>query len=235
MVANSSPSQDTASPKAQDATGDYTLFEEILHSVSHGIGAVLSVAGMTALIVAASLAHDVDAWKLVAFSLYGITLIGLYTTSTLYHGSRHPRLKRALQIADHCAIYALIAGTYTPFMLVNLRDGPGWLLLAVVWTLALCGIALKVLWPRRFTPLRLILYLAMGWLAALAAGDLIATLTPASLALLISGGVIYTLGVIVFVLETLPYNHAIWHAFVLAGSGCHYAAVYIGVLPFTTL
>jgi|TARA_B100000700_G_scaffold67816_1_gene75024 hemolysin III len=233
MVAKSPHSQDTAS--RADASDGYTLLEEVLHSVSHGIGAVLSVVGMTALIVAASLAHDVDPWKLVGVSLYGITLVGLYTASTLYHGSRHPRLKQALQIADHCAIYALIAGTYTPFMLVNLRDGPGWPLLAVVWTLALGGIALKVLWPRRFTALRLILYLAMGWLAALAAGDLVATLTPTSLALLISGGVIYTLGVIVFMLEPLPYNHAIWHGFVLAGSGCHYAAVYTGVLPFAAL
>ncbi|MGB8711535.1 MAG: hemolysin III family protein [Onishia taeanensis] len=231
MDANTSPSTEQTSPAG--AIEGYTLLEELLHSVSHGIGAVLSVAGMTALIVAASLAHDVDPWKLVGVSLYGITLVGLYTASTLYHGSRHPRLKQALQIADHCAIYALIAGTYTPFMLVNLRDGPGWPLLAVVWTLALGGIALKILWPHRFTALRLIMYLAMGWLAALAAGDLVATLTPTSLALLISGGVIYTLGVIVFVLETIPYNHAIWHGFVLAGSGCHYAAIYTGVLPFT--
>lgn len=221
-------------PEARPGDG-YTLLEELVHSVSHGIGAVLSVAGMTVLIVAASLAHHVDPWKLVGVSLYGITLVTLYTASALYHGSRHPRLKRALQIADHCAIYTLIAGTYTPFLLVNLRDGPGWPMLAVVWTLALGGIALKITWPRRFSTLRLILYLAMGWLAMLAVGDLMAALSPTSLALLIGGGAIYSLGVIVFVLETLPYNHAIWHGFVLAGSGCHYAAIYTGVLPFAAL
>ncbi|WP_136254795.1 PAQR family membrane homeostasis protein TrhA [Onishia niordana] len=219
----------------RECTQGYTLLEEILHSVSHGIGAVLSVAGMTALIVAASIAQDVDPWKLVGVSLYGITLVGLYTASTLYHGSRHPRLKQALQIADHCAIYALIAGTYTPFLLVNLRDGPGWPMLAAVWTLALSGIALKILWPQRFSALRVIMYLAMGWLAALAAGEFVATLSPTSLVLLISGGVIYSLGVIVFVIEAIPYNHAIWHGFVLAGSGCHYAAVYTGVLPFAAV
>ncbi|WP_192035795.1 hemolysin III family protein [Halomonas sp. YLGW01] len=233
MVAISPPPTDEPSPS--DAADGYTLLEELLHSVSHGIGAVLSVAGMTVLIVAASLGRDVDPWKLVGVSLYGITLITLYSASAFYHGSRHPRLKRALQIADHCAIYALIAGTYTPFLLVNLRDGPGWCLLALVWTLALGGIALKIGWPHRFATLRLILYLAMGWLALMAVDDLVTALSPTSLALLLGGGVIYTLGVIVFVIEAIPYNHAIWHGFVLAGSGCHYAAVYTGVLPFVAL
>ncbi|WP_458525218.1 PAQR family membrane homeostasis protein TrhA [Onishia taeanensis] len=233
MDAKTPPLPDQAATTG--AAASYTLLEERLHSMSHGVGAVLSVAGMTALIVAASLAQEVDPWKLVGVSLYGLSLIALYTASTLYHGSRHPRLKRALQIADHCAIYMLIAGTYTPFLLVNLRDGPGWPMLALVWTLALGGIALKVAWPRRFTTLRLLMYLIMGWLALLAVGDLVATLSPTSLLLLIGGGVIYTLGVIVFVLETLPFNHAIWHGFVLAGSGCHYAAIYTGVVPFAAL
>lgn len=213
----------------------YSFREELLHSISHGVGAALSLAGMATLIVLASVAAHVDPWKIVGVSLYGITLLLLYTASTLYHGVRHPKLKRAFQMLDHCAIYALIAGTYTPFLLVNLRGSLGWTLFAVVWGLALGGIVLKLIWPHRFGVLRISVYLVMGWLVVLAFGELSAALTPTSLALLIAGGVTYSLGVIVFVFRTIPYNHAIWHGFVLGGSGFHYAAIYTGVLPATVM
>ncbi|SDL89267.1 hemolysin III [Modicisalibacter muralis] len=211
---------------------DYTLLEEWLHSISHGIGAAFSLAGMTVLIVLASLAADVDPWKIVGVSLYGTSLVLLYTASTLYHGARHPRLKRALKVLDHCAIYGLIAGTYTPFLLVNLRGPLGWTLFAVIWGLALGGIALKLIWPRRFGVLRVAVYLTMGWLIVFAAGEMGAHLSDTSIVLLVAGGITYTVGVVFYAIRAIPFHHAIWHLFVLGGSVCHYFAVYTAVLPF---
>ncbi|MBZ9558436.1 MULTISPECIES: hemolysin III family protein [unclassified Modicisalibacter] len=208
----------------------YSLLEESLHSISHGIGAALSLAGMVVLIVLASLAAHVDPWKIVGVSLYGATLVLLYTASTLYHGFRHPRLKRAFKILDHCAIYALIAGTYTPFLLVNLRGPLGWTLLAVIWTLALGGIALKLIWPQRFGVLRVAVYLLMGWLIVVASGEMGRSLSATSLDLLIAGGITYTVGVLFYAIRAIPFHHVIWHLFVLGGSVCHYLAVYNAVL-----
>jgi hemolysin III len=210
----------------------HSAIEEWLNSISHGIGAVLSVVGVLVLIVLASLAAHVDPWKIVGISLYGVTLVLLYTASTLYHGVRHPRLKRVFQHLDHCAIYLLIAGTYTPFLLVNMRGTTGWTLFAIVWGLALAGIACKLAWPHRFTVLRVTIYLVMGWLIVFASGEMSASLPTAGIALLAAGGITYTLGVIFFAISAIPFNHAIWHLFVLGGSTCHYFAVYAAVLPF---
>lgn len=210
----------------------FSLFEELLHSVSHGIGAVLSLAGMTVLVILASVAAHVDPWKIVGVSLYGVTLVLLYTASTLYHGTRHPRFKRAFQLLDHCAIYALIAGTYTPFLLVNMRGPLGWTLLAVIWSLALGGIALKLVRPHRFGALRVAVYLIMGWLIVVASGEMGESLSTTSISLLVAGGVTYTLGVIFYAIRAIPYHHVIWHLFVLGGSIFHYFAVYTAVLPF---
>lgn len=211
---------------------EYSLFEELLHSVSHGIGVALSLAGMTVLVMLASLATHVDPWKLVGVSLYGATLVLLYTASTLYHSVRHPRLKYVFQLCDHCAIYVLIAGTYTPFLLVNLRGTLGWSLLVIVWSLALGGIALKLIWPQRFNALRVAAYLVMGWLIVVAAGEMGHHLSNTSIVLLVAGGITYSVGVIFFAIRAIPFNHAIWHLFVLGGSICHYFAVYTAVLPF---
>lgn len=210
----------------------HSAIEEWLNSISHGIGAVLSLVGVVVLIVLASLAAHVDPWKLVGISLYGASLVLLYTASTLYHGVRHPRLKRLFQHLDHCAIYLLIAGTYTPFLLVNMRGPTGWTLFAIVWGLALAGIACKLAWPHRFTVLRVTIYLIMGWLIVFASGEMSASLPTAGIALLAAGGITYTLGVIFFAISAIPFNHAIWHLFVLGGSTCHYFAVYAAVLPF---
>lgn len=209
----------------------YSVLEERLHSISHGIGAVLSLAGLVILLVLASLGARVDPWKVVGISLYGASLVLLYTASTLYHGLRHPRLKRLFQHLDHCAIYLLIAGTYTPFLLVNLRGPTGWTLLATVWSLALAGIACKLAWPHRFEALRVAIYLLMGWLIVLAGDALSASLSATGLALLIAGGLTYTLGVIFYAVRAIPFNHAIWHLFVMGGSICHYFAVLTAVLP----
>ncbi|WP_163557812.1 hemolysin III family protein [Halomonas sp. NO4] len=219
--------------KCDSAAGhDFSRAEELLHSVSHGIGAGLSLAGMVVLLVLASLAAQVDPWKLVGISLYGTTLVLLYTASTLYHSFRRPDLRRLFQLFDHCAIYLLIAGTYTPFLLVNLRGPVGWSLLAAVWGLALCGIACKLAWPQRFGALRVGIYLVMGWLVVVAGDELAARLSPVGIALLVAGGITYTLGVLFYAVRAIPFNHAIWHLFVLGGSTCHYFAIYTAVLPY---
>lgn len=214
-----------------DPLGEFSVFEEWLHSITHGIGAALSLVGMIVLLVAASLAVHVDPWKIVSLSLYGTTLVLLYTASTLYHGIPHRQWKQRFQLLDHCAIYLLIAGTYTPFLLVNMRGPTGWTLFAAVWTLALVGIAFKLRWPHRFSVLRVAIYLLMGWMIVLAAGEMAASLSTNGIALLATGGVVYTLGVIFYAVRAIPYNHAIWHLFVIAGSVCHYFAVYSTVLP----
>ncbi|AIA74270.1 hemolysin III [Halomonas campaniensis] len=211
--------------------GEFSIVEEWLHSVTHGVGAVLSLVGMVVLLVVASLAAHVDPWKIVSLSLYDTTLVLLYTASTFYHGISHRRWKQRFQLLDHCAIYLLIAGTYTPFLLVNMRGTTGWVLFTAVWSLALVGIGCKLLWPQRFAVLRVAIYLLMGWMIVLASREMAASLSMTGIALLAAGGIIYTLGVIFYAVRAIPYNHAIWHLFVIAGSICHYFAVYSAVLP----
>ncbi|TVP43766.1 MAG: hemolysin III family protein [Halomonas sp.] len=218
--------------KALDEQGEFSTLEEWLHSITHGIGAVFSLVGMVVLLVAASLAAHIDPWKIVSLSLYGTTLVLLYTASTLYHGIPHRLWKQRFQLLDHCAIYLLIAGTYTPFLLVNMRGPTGWVLFTAVWTLALLGIAFKLRWPHRFAVLRVVIYLLMGWMIVLATGEMTANLSTTGIALLAAGGIAYTLGVVFYAVRAIPYNHAIWHLFVIAGSVCHYFAVYSAVLPY---
>lgn len=203
--------------------------EEWINSATHGIGAVLSVIGTVALIVAASQLGDV--WKLVSFAVFGASLILLYLASALYHGARHPRLKMAFKTLDHCAIFLLIAGTYTPFLLVNMRGTTGWTLFAVIWSLALTGVVLKVIFKHRFKLARVGIYIAMGWLITFASSDLVANLSETALHLTIAGGVVYTAGVIFYLADRFPYMHAVWHLFVIGGSACHFSAIYVGVLP----
>ncbi|OLO05710.1 MULTISPECIES: hemolysin III family protein [Salinicola] len=230
-------SHQPAAPRAARTTAtepgaEFSHLEEWLHSISHGIGAALSLVGMIVLIVLASIAAHVDPWKIVSISLYGCCLLLLYTASTLYHGFRSRRLKRVFQAFDHCAIYLLIAGTYTPFLLVNLRGPTGWALFAIIWSLALGGIALRLAWPHRFGVLRVFIYLIMGWLILIASGSLADRLPDRGIALLVAGGIIYTVGVIFYAIRAIPFHHAIWHLFVIGGSVCHFFAVYTAVLPF---
>ncbi|MGJ8525810.1 hypothetical protein LMG33818_001557 [Halomonadaceae bacterium LMG 33818] len=205
--------------------------EERMNSLSHGLGALLSVAGMVVLIVVASLA--VDPWKIVSVTIYGLCLTGLYLTSTLYHAARHTRRRYILQQLDHCAIFLLIAGTYTPFALVNMRGDVGWTLFGLVWGLAAIGIVTKLLWPERFHVLRVAVYIIMGWLMVMFPGTMDQTLSSTGKWLLLAGGMTYTFGVIFYAIEKLPFNHAIWHLFVLGGSVCHFLAIYFAVIPFT--
>ncbi len=202
--------------------------EELANSLTHGVGLALSIAGFMVLVVLAAMRGS--AWRIVSCAVYGSTLICLYTASTLYHGIRSRRLKRILRVCDHSAIYLLIAGAYTPFLLVNLRGSWGWSLFAIIWGLAMAGILFKVWFVEHFSVLSTALYLLMGWLALLAIKPMLHSVPPRGLLWLLAGGLLYTVGVVFYAWKKVPYNHAIWHGFVLAGSTCHYFAVLCSVI-----
>lgn len=202
--------------------------EEMANAVTHGIGLLLSIAGFAVLLVLAILRGT--AWHIVACSVYGATLVCLYTASTLYHAVISPRLKRALKIFDHSAIYMLIAGTYTPFLLLDLRGPWGWSLFGVIWGLTFAGILFKLWYVDHFHHLSTGIYVLMGWLVIVAAKPVLAHVPSTTLLWLFVGGLFYSVGVIFYVWKRLPYNHAVWHLFVLAGSSCHYFAVLRSVL-----
>lgn len=209
--------------------GIENTLEELLNTLTHGLGAVLSFVGLVALLVAAIPMEDV--WKTVSFSIFGLSLIALYLASTLYHAARCPLKKDKLKTLDHCAIYLLIAGSYTPFLLVNMRDTAGLSMLMLVWGIAFFGIFLKLKFKHRFALLRVATYLVMGWLVVLTGDDLLASVPKGGIILLALGGIVYTVGVVFYLGKKIPYNHAIWHLFVLGGSACHFLSVYYYVLP----
>lgn len=214
---------------ATNTLSSYSRAEELANTLSHGLGFVLSIIGTIFLVAYA--AQDGDAWTVTGFTIYGLSLLSLYLASTLYHGSKHPLRKAIYKTLDHCAIYLLIAGSYTPFLLTSIREGSGLVLIFVVWGIALAGIALKLSYPTRFKKLRVASYVLMGWLIVVSGAELVAALDSTGLTLLTIGGVVYTLGVIFYVGDRIPYNHAIWHVFVLAGSACHFFAIYLSVIP----
>jgi hemolysin III len=203
--------------------------EELAHALSHGFGLVASAIGLVVLVLAASSRGDIR--HLIGCGVFGVTLVLLYGASTLYHGTRHPRAKRVFQRMDHIAIYALIAGTYTPFGLVCMRDSGGLELLVVVWCLALLGVVLELVRKSETRRTSLALYLVMGWLAVFALEPLVRSVEPGGVALLVIGGLTYSLGIIFYAWERLPYNHAVWHGFVLAGSALHFGCVLGFVIP----
>lgn len=207
----------------------YSMKEEIAHSVTHGIGVLMSVIGLATLIVYSS--RYGDAWHIISSSIYGLTLIALYASSTLYHSVTIPELKELLQRLDHAAIFLLIAGTYTPFTLVNLRGGWGWTLFGMVWSIAIAGTIMELIVKKRYKRISIGLYLGLGWLVMIAIEPMIANVAPGGLILLLVGGLFYSLGVIFYVWKTLVYHHAIWHLFVLAGSASHFFAVLLYVIP----
>jgi hemolysin III len=220
---------DNVSEHARTGLPLYTLGEELAHAITHGVGLVLSIGGLAALVVTASLRGN--AWHVVSCAVFGATLVALYATSTLYHGVRTGRAKRVLQQMDHAAIFLLIAGSYTPFALVSLRGGIGWTLLAVIWGLALFGIALQIAVPSRARRVAVLLHLTMGWLVVVAFEPLMRAVEVGGVVLLLLGGIAYTAGLIFYAWKRLPYNHAVWHVFVLAGSVCHFACVLGYVIP----
>ncbi|HEU4385908.1 MAG TPA: hemolysin III family protein [Anaeromyxobacteraceae bacterium] len=205
-------------------SGDYTMGEEIANGVSHGIGAVLSVAGLAVLVWSAVLPGG-DGYRLAAAIVFGVALVLGYATSTLYHALPQARAKHLFKILDHCAIYLLIAGTYTPFTLVTLRGHGGWALFGVVWGVALLGIALEAAWAYRPRWLSAAVYLGMGWMVVASAKPMLANLAPEGLWLVAAGGLAYTAGTAFYVVKRVRYMHAVWHLFVLGGSACHFLAV----------
>ncbi|MBK0080783.1 hemolysin III family protein [Kosakonia sp. S58] len=206
----------------------YTLAEEIANSISHGIGLVFGIVGLVLLLGQAVDTHA-NTLAITSYALYGGSMILLFLASTLYHAIPHPRAKIWLKKFDHCAIYLLIAGTYTPFLLVGLDSPLARGLMVVIWSLALLGILFKLTIAHRFKVLSLVTYLAMGWLSLVVIYQLATRLSPGGVTLLAVGGLIYSLGVIFYVCKRIPYNHAIWHGFVLGGSVCHFLAIYLYV------
>ena len=200
---------------------------ERFNSISHLAGAGLALVGSVLLIVLA--ARLGDAWKIVSFSIYGAMLVLLYVFSTLYHSVRG-RAKNVLRKLDHCAIYLLIAGSYTPFALVSLRGAWGWWLFGVIWGLALLGIVQEIWFAKGARVLSLVIYVLMGWLALVAVSPLWQALTPAGFAWLVAGGACYTLGIIFYATDhKVRHGHGLWHLFVLGGSTCHFFTVLLYV------
>jgi hemolysin III len=205
-----------------------SLQEEIANALTHGLGAVVSLGAGAVLITLTALWGD--GWQLAGAIVFSIALLLLYVASTLYHAIVHPVAKARLKVFDHCAIYLLIAGTYTPFTLVGLRGTTGWVLFATIWTLAAAGIVFKLFYTGRFKLVSTLIYIAMGWIVVFAIEPLMDALEPWTLAWLFAGGVAYTVGTLFYLSRRIPYSHAIWHAFVLTGSICHFVAVALQVL-----
>ena len=208
---------------AASALPDQARREELANTLTHGFGVLASAAAAAILIVLA--AKEADPWKIVTSSIFGASLIALYTASTIYHAVRKPRLKARLKVVDHATIYVLIAGTYTPFTLVGLRGGWGWSLFGVIWGLAVAGVVFKIFLTGRFNRLSTGIYIAMGWLVIVAVVPMVRELSPSTLAWLLAGGLSYTGGTAFYHNDRLPYAHAVWHLFVLFGSLCHVMAV----------
>lgn len=206
-----------------------SLGEEIANSITHGIGAVLATSGLVILIVFASLKGDV--WRIVSFSIYGATLVVLYTSSTLYHAITHKKIKHYFRIMDLSAIFLLIAGTYTPITLIPLRDtGWGWTMFGLIWGMAVIGIILKTFFDGKFEKLSIVFYVLMGWMVVIAIKPMLVNLPLGILVWILIGGISYTVGIIFLAWTKFPYSHTVWHLFVLGGSISHF----FGILFYLT-
>ncbi|KJR39481.1 hemolysin III family protein [Vibrio navarrensis] len=212
------------------SVNQYSVREEVANAVTHALGMVFGIVGLVLLLLKAA-EHNADPLTITSMAVYGASIIVLFLASTLYHAIPSPQAKRWLKTFDHSAIYLLIAGSYTPFLLVSLRTPLAIGLMIVIWSIALLGIIMKVAFVYRFKRFSLISYLLMGWLSLVVIYQLAITLDVGGLTLLACGGVIYSLGVIFYVAKRIPFNHAIWHCFVLAGCVCHFLAIYLYVQP----
>jgi hemolysin III len=202
----------------------YSKKEEITNALTHALGIIASFLGIIFLVLKAL--RNGDQWHLVSFIIFGISLLLMYTSSTLYHSIPGEKAKKHLRKLDHSVIYILIAGTYTPFLLTNLRGTTGWIMFVVVWTFAAVGIIIKLATQIKSKWVSAIIYLVMGWLAVFIARSMVENLSTVSIVYLAVGGLFYSLGVIFYVWKKLPYHHAIWHLFVLGGSISHYFSIY---------
>jgi hemolysin III len=207
----------------------YSEAEELANRLSHGVAALLSLAGLVVLIIAA--AHTGDPYRITSCAIFGSILFLFYMVSTLYHSVRNYKARYIFRILDHAGIYLVIAGTYTPFTLVSLRDGHGWALFGVVWGLAIVGVIFKSLMTHKLVFLAPALYIALGWLIVIDLEELLTMVPLRGVAWLVAGGLSYTFGIIFYAIDRIPFNHAIWHLFVIAGSLCHYLAILWYVVP----
>lgn len=210
----------------------YDLKEEIANGITHGLGAVASIVGLAVLVGYAAM--NGDAQDVTAVAIFGGSMILLYTSSTLYHSVPHDGARAVFKVLDHASIYILIAGSYTPFTLIALRGDMGWRLFTIVWSLAAVGVIFKVFFTGKFDKLSTMIYLGMGWSVVFYAKDVSAAIPDMGLWLLVAGGLSYTLGVAFYLWDKLPYNHAIWHLFVLGGTAFHYFSVLLYVVPDAT-
>ncbi len=200
-----------------------SLGEEIFNSITHGIGTLLSIAALVILIVFAAVRGNV--WHIVSFTIFGSTLVLLYLSSTLYHSFTKQKVKNLFARFDHAAIFLLIAGTYTPFLLTALRGVLGWVLFGIIWGVAITGVVIRSIYLTRFRKLMVGLYLAMGWMFVVAIGPMLKNLPAISIVFLFLGGIMYSIGVVFYIWRKLKYGHGIWHLFVLAGSIMHFFSV----------
>jgi len=207
----------------------YPPAEERINIASHAIGLVLSVIALILLVARAAIYGNV--WHITSFSIFGISLVMLYTASTVYHSTKDAKLRSRLRIVDHATIYILIAGTYTPFTLVTLNGFTGWWIFGITWGLALTGIILKLFFTGRFEIISTLMYVFMGWVIVFAIEPLVNNFSTAGIAWLVAGGVAYTLGAILYGVRIMKYNHATFHVFVLIGSAMHFVSVFFYVLP----
>jgi len=221
-------SSTTATATGVDHTKRYPVGEEIANSVTHGVGAVLSIVALTLMVVFA--VQGQDGWAIAAVVIYGTALVFEYVMSTLYHSFPWPKTKHVFKVLDHAGIYLLIAGTYTPFAIITLRNDGGWWLFAVVWSLAIIGIAVEAAWAYRPRWISAAVYVGIGWIAVFMIQPLLQNLDTTGLILLVAGGLAYTGGVAFYVLKRVPYMHMVWHLWVLVGSACHFAAILIFVI-----
>lgn len=208
----------------------YTVCEEIANAVTHGVAALLSIAGL-AVLVAFAVLYSGSPKVVAAVSIFGASMVFLYTASTLYHSIPNPRAKKVLQYLDHSMIYVLIAGSYTPFCLITLQGYTGIALLCAVWLIAIAGISLQAVLLNKADWINCLLYLSMGWLAVFVIDPLVSTLDSTGLALLVAGGLAYTVGVVFYIFERIPFSHAIWHTFVFAGTTLQFFSVLFYVIP----
>ncbi|MBT3383203.1 MAG: hemolysin III family protein [Prolixibacteraceae bacterium] len=200
-----------------------TVGEEIFNSITHGVGTLLSIAALVLLVVFAAIKGD--AWHVVSFTIFGSTMVLLYLSSTLYHSFTKAKVKNLFARFDHAAIFLLIAGTYTPYLLTALRGAFGWTLFGIIWGVAIAGVVIRSIYLTKFRKLMVGLYLAMGWMFVVAIGPMMKNLPGISVVFLVLGGVFYSLGVIFYAWRNLKYGHGIWHLFVLGGSIMHFFSV----------
>ncbi len=220
----------STAPKKCAATANYTIGEEIANAVTHGVAALLSIAGLCVLVAFAA-SYSGSALVVTAVAIFGASMVCLYTASTLYHAIPDIRAKKVLQVLDHAMIYILIAGSYTPFCLVTLKGWVGITLCCAVWAIAIAGVSLQKILLKRSDWINCLLYLVMGWLVVLAIEPLISALPEGGLWLLVLGGVAYSVGVIFYIWEKLPYGHAVWHVFVFLGTVLQFFSVLLYVIP----